>query len=162
MMHEALCDLYAAQHAARKCFHLVVSAVAQANTREHLRNPGLEGAAAQAVEMSLMHQVFGCRELHVNALLLKHHSNIPPNIAWIRDDAPVADAGIATGGFHQSGENAEQSRFTAAVRTKQAKDLGFGDGKRSSIESGAITIAVYDLLDRDRGGSLSRSTLRCA
>jgi len=82
-MKQAFSEFQPSLHAARESFSSIASAIAQSNALENMLNSRAQLASAQAIQVSLMAKVLLGSELKVNALRLKNHSDLSPQLAGI-------------------------------------------------------------------------------
>ena len=73
--------------------------------------------------MALAAQVLFDRQRLVQALGLEDDADRAPHRGGVARHIVAGDLGAAFGGHHHRGENAEERRLAAAVRTQQAEDL---------------------------------------
>ena len=114
-MHDALGQLHAALHAAGKSLDLLMRALCQTYTREHLLHPGFQHRAGQSIQVALMAQVFSRGELHIHAGGLKDNTNLAAHQAGVAAQVEPGNSGIAGGGQHKRGKDAEERGLAAAV-----------------------------------------------
>ena len=82
MMKQAFRQFQPALHSAGKSLRFLVGAIRQPDPRQHLCNPRFQGRAAQSVKMTLMPQIFGGGQFHINALCLEHDPDLDGAICW--------------------------------------------------------------------------------
>src|SRR5580698_4190580 len=121
MMEQSLGQFDAPLHPARKCFHAFFRSIRESHAIQNLRYALFERRSAQAVEMSLVPQVFVCRQLRVDALLLKHHADLPAQTGGVLRGITSHHHRAARGWEHQSREDTKKSSFAASVRAEQPK-----------------------------------------
>ena len=114
----------------------------QADAVEHLTDALLQCGAAQSVDVADQHQVLFRRELDVDALRLKNHSNVAAHQRRLARHVVSHDQRAAAGGQHQGGENAEGRGLAAAVGSKQAKDFSRTHIKRNPGECDAVAVLM--------------------
>ena len=154
-MDQPLGQLDAALHSAGERLDEVAGAVGEADTGEHVGDSGLQVRATQSVKMSLMLEIFGDGELEVEAAGLKDDADLLAHLVGVARHIEALDAGAASGGGHECGENAEEGRFPAAVRVEQAEDL-------ARAELGCTLLEAHQAQrdaarhDRGEGGALRR------
>jgi hypothetical protein len=113
--------------------------------------------AAEAVQMALSAQVFVHGESFVETLRLEDHAHVAAHGGGVALHVVARDDGVALGGHHHGGEDAEEGRFAAAVGTKQAEDLAFFHFETDARESDAVTVSMGKILNLDHRPGLSRS-----
>src|SRR5580658_259373 len=107
MMKQAFGEFDAALHASGESFHAIVAAVEQSDAGQDLDDSLLELGAAQAVEVSLMPEVFVGGELKVDALRLEDDSDVAAQGSGLADGVKAGDHGAAGSRNHERGKNAE-------------------------------------------------------
>ena len=114
-------------------------------------NPLLQSGAAQTVKMSLMPKILVGRELQVDALGLKDHADLPAQARWFLRRIAAHDGGAAGGRKHQGGKNPEERGLAAAVGAEQAEQFRRTHVERNAVQSGAVLIAMHQVLDGNDG-----------
>ncbi len=110
---------------------------------------------AQAVEVSLMPEVLVGGELGIDALGLEDDADVTAQGSGLPDGVKAGDGGAAGRRHHERGKNAEESGFSAAVRTEQTKKLGGADVERDAVERGAVLVTM-DKVANDNDGLACR------
>lgn len=151
MVEQAFGELDAALHASGKSFDAIGSAVEQSDAGEDFCDACFEFGAAQAVEVSLMPEVFVGGELWVNALGLEDDANVAAQGSGLVDGVKAGDRGAAGSGDHERGKNAEESGFAAAVRAEEAEEFGGANVEGDAVERGAVLIAMDETADGNYG-----------
>jgi hypothetical protein len=103
--------------------------------------------------MSLMPKILVGRELEVDALRLKDHADLPPHARRLLRRVAAHDGGAAGGRNHQRGKNPEERGLAAAIRTEQAEQLRRTHVERNSVQSGAVLIAMHQVLYGNDGAA---------
>ena len=124
-----------------------MGAVRQTHPAQHLVDACLERGPAQTIQVPLMPQVFRGRQLHINTLRLKNHTDVTANGIRISSDINVQNGRPATKRNHQCGENSKEGSLAAAVWAQKAEQFGCLHVKRDAIQSGTFTVAVNQVLN---------------
>src|ERR1019366_5508426 len=98
-------------------FNQFLGAIREADPRKDFVNAPLQDSAAQAVQMSLMPQILVGSELKIDALRLKHHSDLPPQARRFLRSVAAHDGRTPSARNHQRGKNPKQRSLPAAIRT---------------------------------------------
>ena len=106
-----------------------------------------------------MLQVFGHRQLEVQAPGLKDDAGLLPRPVRFPGHIEPLDPGHPAARHHQGGKNAEERGLAAAVGTQQAENLRRLHGKAQVIERQAIAIVMRQPVqfNRHRFGSYRRT-----
>src|SRR6266566_1556059 len=112
----------------------------------------------QSIKMSLMPQVLRCRQLQIDTLRLKHHSNFTPQSAGIYCRILTQNDGSPPNRKHQRRKNAEHGRLPAAIRPQQPKKLRLTHIKRNPIQRSSPVITM-DKVDYSNDWSTARFRL---
>src|SRR2546423_2876641 len=91
MMQQAFCQFNPPLHTAGKCSYPIAGTVQQTYAGENFFNPLLQCRTTQAVEVSLMPEVFVCRKFWVDTLSLKYNSDVPPQRRRIANHIKTGD-----------------------------------------------------------------------
>ena len=78
----------------------------------------------QSVEMSLMPQIFVCRQFHVDALRLEDDADLAAQPCRLFRRVKSHDDSAAAARHHQGRKNAEQGGLAAAIGAEQSKQFG--------------------------------------
>src|SRR5437879_1853222 len=100
MMQQAFPEFYAALHASGKSFNVLLGSIVKADADENFSYSGLEGCAVQAVEMTLVPQIFIGGQLGVNALGLEDYPDLAAEAGGIPSGVVSVNDGAAGGGDH--------------------------------------------------------------
>jgi hypothetical protein len=157
MMKESLSKFYAALHSSRESFDEIGPAVEQADAGKNLGNTYLEFGAPEAVEMSLMPEIFVGRELGIDALGLKDDANVAAQRTGLANGVKPGDHSAAGSRNHERGKNAEESSFTAAIRAEQTEKFSWANFKRDAVQSGAVMIAMHEVANGNGDDGLARA-----
>ena len=95
--------------------------------------------------MSLMPKIFVRGQFGVDALRLKHHADLATETRGLLRRIASHDHGSACGRDHERRKNTEQSGFAAAVRAKQAEQLGRPHFEGNTIQRPAILITMDEI-----------------
>src|SRR5579863_3108625 len=106
----------------------------------------------QAIQMSLMPEVLGRGQLHINTLRLENYANLPPQIVRITRDIEAHDRSASPDRNHQRGEDAKQRGLAAAIGSQQPEKFGVTNIKRHAVQSSAVAVMMNNILDRNHGG----------
>ena len=153
MVEQTFREFDAALHSAGEGFNVIVGTVEQSYAGENLVDTIFEVGATEAVEMSLMPQVFAGGEFGIDALGLKDDADVAAEGSGLVNGVEAGDGCAARSGDHQCGQNPEKRGLAAAVRTKQTEKLGGQDIKRNTIERAAVGVTVNQVADLNDGGS---------
>src|ERR1700756_4966139 len=104
-MQQSLGQFNAALHASGKSFDVLFGTVGEADAHENLCDSRLQRCPVQAVEMTLVPEIFVGSQLRVYALSLKNDSDLPAHVGGVLSGIVTYDDGAACGGNHQCGEN---------------------------------------------------------
>ena len=99
-----------------------------------------------------MPQVLRRRKLYVDALGLEDHANLTAHIVRITGDVKSHDGSAPSDRNHQSGEDAKQRRFPAAIRPQQSEKFGAPNIEGHTVQSRAVTIPMHDIFYRNNNG----------
>ena len=130
MMKQTLGELDAALHASGESFDPIGGAVEQSDAGQNFVDSCLEFGAAQAVEVSLMPEIFVGGELGIDALRLEDDADVAAQRSGLANGVEAGDGGAAGGGDHERGKNAEQRGLAAAVRAEQVRRVRRGERRR--------------------------------
>ena len=155
-MNQALGQLHASLHSARKCFNGMVGAVLKSNPAQHLGNPRFQMRSAQPVEVALVAQVFHDRKFDIETPRLEDDADLLTDSIRLRCDAESGNARDSAGGDHERRKNPEQRGLSASIGTEQTKDLSGPDVKRQVIERQPASIVVSERLDFNRRSGCRR------
>src|SRR5580692_1432277 len=123
MMQQSLGQFNPALHAAGKCLDSFFGAISQAYALEDFLCAILERASMQAIEMSLMPEIFICCQFLVDAGRLKDHADLATETRGICRRVTSHDDGAASGRNHQGREDTKQGGLAAAIRSEQSKQF---------------------------------------
>src|ERR1035437_3043596 len=151
MVEQAFGEFDAALHASGKCFHAVAGAVQQSYTREYLCDSLLELGTTQAVEVSLMPEIFIRGELGIDALGLEDDANVAAPRSGLANRVQPSDHGAAGSRDHERGKNSEQSSLAAAVWTEETEEFGGANVERDAVERDAILVAMHEIVKGNDG-----------
>ena len=98
--------------------------------------------------MAVMDQVFEAGQLGVQAGFLEDNADSPADGGRIPGHGYAEDAGLSAARGHERGEDAEDRRFSAAVRPEQAENLPAGNLEADSGQGGALAVGVREVPDR--------------
>src|SRR6266568_1206652 len=107
----------------------------------------------QAVEVSLMPQIFRRRQFQVNALRLEDHADLSPQPAGISGSIVSENDSSPAYRNHQRGKDAEHRRLATAVLTEQAEQFRRADIEGDSVQRRAFSITVHEVPHRNDRGS---------
>src|SRR5438445_4461200 len=122
-MQQRLRELDAALESAGQRLDQIVGTCIDSELREHRGAPLPEPLAGYSVEPPMMRQVFGDRELAIDAGMLKHNSYSPAHLGGGAGEIVAEHAPMARIDRDQRREDAEQSGLAAAIGAKEAEDL---------------------------------------
>ena len=146
MMQQSLGQFDAALHAAGESFDQLLGAIGEADAGEDFLNSLLQGGAAQTVKMSLMPEIFVGGEFQVDALGLKDHADLAPQARRFLRGVAAHDGGASGGRKHQGGKNPEERGLAAAVGAEQAEQFRGAHVERNAVQSGAVAVAMHQVL----------------
>ncbi len=149
MMEQSFGELDAALHASGKSLYAIGGAVEQSDAGEDFGDAHFKVGAAQAVEVSLMPEVFVGGQLGVDALGLEDDTDVAPQRARLANGVEAGDGGAAGSRDHERGKNAKESGFTAAVRAEKAEEFRRADVEGDAAEGGAILVAMHEVANGD-------------
>ena len=66
-----------------KVSSFLLGAIQQPDPAQHFRDARFQRRAAQSVKMSLVPQIFGGGQLHVNTLGLEDYANLAAQLGWV-------------------------------------------------------------------------------
>jgi hypothetical protein len=155
MVEQAFGQLDAALHASRESFHAIRGAVEQSDAGQDPVNTRFEFGTMQAVEVSLVPEVFVGGELEVDALRLKNDTDVAAQGSGLTNGIEAGDHGAARSGDHERGKNSKESCLAAAVWAEQSKKLGRADIERDAVKRGALLVAMDKIANGNNG--LARS-----
>jgi len=110
----------------------------------------------QAVEVPVVAEVLGHRELRVEARALEDHPQAHPHRARLVGQIPAQHPHGSPGRRHEGGEDLEEGRLAASIRPEETKDLSAGYGKGDAGERFPSPVQVTQVLDLDGGNVNSR------
>ncbi len=151
MMKQTLGEFDAALHASGECFYTIGRAVEQSHAGEDFIDSCFQVEAAQAVEVSLMPEVFVGGEFEIDARGLEDDADVAAQRSGLANGVEAGDGGAAGGGDHEGGKNAEQSGLAAAVRAEKAEKFGGVNLEGDAIERGAVLITVDEIANDNDG-----------
>src|SRR5271166_4186823 len=171
MMKQALGELDAALHASGKSLYAITGAVEQSDAGQYFVDAGFEFGAAQAVEMSLMPEVFVGGEFKIDALCLEDYAYMAAQGSGLADRVEAGDGGAAGSWNHERGKDSKQSSFAAAVRAEETEEFRGANVEGHAVERGAILVAMDEVAHGDdglagtqvrvgQGGEINRSRVR--
>src|SRR5271157_1784028 len=105
--------------------------------------------------MSLMPEILGGGQLHVDALGLEDHTDLAAQTVGVAGNIESHDLGSSAYRNHQGGEDAKQRRLSTAIRSQQSEEFGLTHIEGDTVQRGAITITMHDILNRNNRGSYS-------
>src|SRR6185369_15320469 len=135
--------------------HQVAAAVCQAEPFHGAFHALGEDGAAEAVQVTLGAEVLLDGEGFVEALRLENHADMLADFRRITLDVEAGDDGVAVGGHHHGGENAEEGGLAAAIRPQQAEDLALLYLEADIREGHTVAVAVGKVLNLDHNPGLS-------
>src|SRR5688572_19018557 len=115
----------------------------------HLVDPRI--VVAQPVVARLYAQRLTHREEGVEDQLLRDHAERSSGRAVIRNDVVAHHARSAGGRAVEPGDDADERRFSGAVRPEKTEELALGDLEAHAAERDEVAIALRDVLDLDGG-----------
>jgi hypothetical protein len=107
--------------------------------------------------MALVLQVFGDRQLQVEAARLKDDADLLAHLVRLARNIEALNGSATAGWGHQRRQDAEEGGFPAAIGAQQAEDLRSAKLEAEVIEGEALSIAVGQALEHDRGEHDRRS-----
>jgi hypothetical protein len=116
----------------------------------------------QAIEMSLMPEILGRSELHIDALGLEDHTDLAAQTVGVPGNIKSHDLGSPAYRNHQGGQDAKQRRLSTAIRSQQSEEFGLMHIEGDTVQRGAITITMHDILHRNNRGPYSEVGLRAS
>src|SRR5258708_19232060 len=111
MVEQAFGELDAALHASGESFYAIVGTVEQSNAREDLVDARFQVGAAQAVEVSLMPEVFVGSEFGVNALSLEDDADMAAQGSGLANRVEAGEPRAPGSWDHSRRKNAEYTTF---------------------------------------------------
>jgi hypothetical protein len=105
--------------------------------------------------MSLMPEILGGGQFHVDALRLEDHTDLAAQTVGVAGNIKSHDFGSPAYRNHQGGEDAKQRRLSAAIRSQQSEEFGLTHIEGDTVQRGAITITMHDILNRNNSGPYS-------
>src|SRR5205823_13029202 len=103
---------------------------------------GGELAAAQAVEMAVVAEIFLGGELFVERWGLEDDGNLGAEGAGVAGELEIQHAHAAVLRWDQRGEDAEEGGFARAVGAEEGEDFALVDVEGEVGEGGAIAVGV--------------------
>jgi hypothetical protein len=107
-----------------------------------------------------MPEIFVGGELGVDALGLENDTDVAAKRSGLANRVEARDHGAAGSRNHEGGKNAEESGFSAAVRTEETEKFGGANFERNAVERDAVLVAMHEVVNGNDGlgggfGSLS-------
>ena len=132
--------------------------VGQPQPFEHFVLPAFQLGPRQAVEMSLMADVFGDRQFFVEAGGLKDDADVAADFLLVVVEIESQDFDPADLQRDQGRQQAEEGGLAAAVGAEKGEDFARGDRQRQVGEGLPLAVPVAQLRNVDRGGSGHRQS----
>ncbi len=150
-MEEGAGDLQTPLHAAGEGTHLGIAAI----TELDIAQPGVDFgfAIANVVHPPVKLEVFPNAEIVIEADLLDNHANGTADSQRIGCDIVAHDLHGAFGGGGEGCKHPHRSRFTGAVRAKEAEHFAARDREGEVFDNCSFTKALVDPNQLDRSGS---------
>ncbi len=162
-VHQRLRDQYPALHAAGQRPHRTACLAGKIETIEHLVDPRPDLAPATVVT-GLNPEHVADRKEGIEHQLLGNDAQLAPRLPELADGVVAHDADPARVHLDQTGDDADESGFTGAVGTQQAKKLALADLEIDSAQSSDRAIGFADAGDLDgrlhRGGIIGAFAAR--
>lgn len=98
-----------------------------------------------------MPEIFVGGELGVDALGLENDADVAAKRSGLANRVEASDHGAAGSRNHERGKNAEESGFTAAVRTEETEEFGGANVERDAVERDAVLIAMHEVVNGNDG-----------
>ena len=149
MVQQSLGQFQPPLHAAGEGLSFFFGAIRQSHPAQHFRDAGLQGRAAQTVEMALMLKILRRSQFDINALLLEDDADFASESRRIGGNIVPLNHRVAGRRNHQGRKDAKQGRLAAAIRSQQPEQFRGAHIERHAIQRRAPFIAMYHILDGD-------------
>src|SRR5437762_3390628 len=151
-MQQPPSELGATRQSSRERLDEIVGPLRQIEIAKHLAHATAKRGSAQAVEMTVMNEIFRHGQLGIEAGILEDHAEPRANALGFPLEIVPEHAHSALAGPNQRREDLEQSGLAAAVGAEQSEDLAALDGEADSPQRFALAVAVSEVGDFDRRG----------
>ena len=138
-------------HAARPGLDQTVGRLGQAELLQQFIGPGARAAAAQVVHEPQDEQVLPAGQVVVHRGVLPGQADHLPNAAWLADGVVAGDAGRASVGPGERGQDPDGGGLACAVRAEEGAHTAAGDVQVQSVQGLDLAerLAQAGGLDRD-------------
>ena len=151
MMQQGAGDLDAPHLAAGQIAHLVVRAVRERNTGEHVSSARPALLRADTVQRRVVGQVLDDREIEVESARLEHHPDHAQRFTRGAFDVMAENPDPTALDRVEARHQREQRALSGSVEPQENCEGRGRDREADVIESLASAVAMAHALDRDRG-----------
>ena len=148
-MHQRARQARALFQAAGKSVDQLVLALRHADQREQVLDDLLTPALGLPVAGGVKVEVFGERELVVDAEEIGHVSDPGVHLLAFFRHIGAVDVGLAIGGLEQRCQDAKGRGLAGAVRSHETEDLSLRHLEGDMVEGGAFAVDLGQVLNSD-------------
>ena len=132
LVHQGLSHQHTPLHAARELSHVGLRLVGQTQARQQLVNPVVVAFDAEVTGLDA--QGLAHCEKRVENQLLRHHTQLTPGQCIVGDHVAAVHQNPSTGSARKTGQNADQTGFSRAVRPEQAEKFALLDVEADMVQ----------------------------